>query len=70
MARLFVSDVHLDAAVPQATEQFLAFLRAEAAELLRDEVADDGLLARGQPGLPVDDVLLLPARLVRRDLAR
>jgi UDP-2,3-diacylglucosamine hydrolase len=31
MARLFVSDVHLDAAVPQATEQFLAFLRAEAA---------------------------------------
>jgi UDP-2,3-diacylglucosamine hydrolase len=31
MARLFVSDVHLDAAAPQATEQFLAFLRAEAA---------------------------------------
>jgi UDP-2,3-diacylglucosamine hydrolase len=30
MARLFVSDVHLDAAAPQATEQFLAFLRAEA----------------------------------------
>src|SRR5215471_14100124 len=31
MARLFVSDVHLDGAAPQATEQFLAFLRAEAA---------------------------------------
>jgi UDP-2,3-diacylglucosamine hydrolase len=31
MARLFVSDVHLDAAAPQATEQFLAFLSAEAA---------------------------------------
>jgi len=31
MARLFVSDVHLGAA-PQATEQFLGFLRAEAAQ--------------------------------------
>jgi len=31
MARLFVSDVHLDAAAPQAIEQFLAFLRGEAA---------------------------------------
>jgi UDP-2,3-diacylglucosamine hydrolase len=31
MARLFVSDVHLGAAAPQATEQFLGFLRAEAA---------------------------------------
>ncbi len=31
MARLFVSDVHLDAGTPQATEQFLAFLAAEAA---------------------------------------
>jgi UDP-2,3-diacylglucosamine hydrolase len=31
MARLFVSDVHLDARAPQATEQFLGFLRAEAA---------------------------------------
>jgi UDP-2,3-diacylglucosamine hydrolase len=31
MARLFVSDVHLDAAAPQATEQFLAFLGGEAA---------------------------------------
>jgi UDP-2,3-diacylglucosamine hydrolase len=31
MARLFVSDVHLDAAAPQATDQFLAFLRTEAA---------------------------------------
>jgi UDP-2,3-diacylglucosamine hydrolase len=31
MARLFVSDVHLDAEAPQATEQFLAFLGAEAA---------------------------------------
>jgi len=30
MARLFVSDVHLDAAAPQAIEQFLAFLGAEA----------------------------------------
>jgi UDP-2,3-diacylglucosamine hydrolase len=27
MARLFVSDVHLDTQAPQATEQFLAFLR-------------------------------------------
>ena len=31
MARLFVSDVHLDAAAPQAIEQFLRFLHAEAA---------------------------------------
>jgi UDP-2,3-diacylglucosamine hydrolase len=31
MARLFVSDVHLDAAAPEATEQFLTFLRTEAA---------------------------------------
>ncbi|MBV8974609.1 MAG: UDP-2,3-diacylglucosamine diphosphatase [Sinobacteraceae bacterium] len=31
MARLFVSDVHLDAAAPQATEQFLSFLREQAA---------------------------------------
>ena len=31
MARLFVSDVHLDASAPEATEQFLAFLAAEAA---------------------------------------
>jgi UDP-2,3-diacylglucosamine hydrolase len=31
MARLFVSDVHLDAAAPQATEQFLSFLSTEAA---------------------------------------
>ena len=31
MARLFVSDVHLDSAAPQAIEQFLSFLRAEAA---------------------------------------
>jgi UDP-2,3-diacylglucosamine hydrolase len=30
MARLFVSDVHLDATAPQATEQFLAFLATEA----------------------------------------
>jgi UDP-2,3-diacylglucosamine hydrolase len=29
--RLFVSDVHLDGTAPQATEQFLAFLRTEAA---------------------------------------
>ena len=28
--RLFVSDVHLDAAAPEATEQFLSFLRDEA----------------------------------------
>src|SRR5580704_6266024 len=36
MARLFVSDVHLDAGAPQATEQFLDFLatRAAAAEAL------------------------------------
>ena len=31
MARLFVSDVHLDAAAPRATDQFLAFLHGEAA---------------------------------------
>ena len=31
MPRLFVSDVHLDGSAPQATEQFLAFLRTEAA---------------------------------------
>jgi len=31
MARLFVSDVHLDTQAPQATEQFLAFLRKQAA---------------------------------------
>ena len=31
MVRLFVSDVHLDAAAPEATEQFLTFLRDEAA---------------------------------------
>jgi len=32
MARLFVSDVHLDAASPPATEQFLRFLGTEAAK--------------------------------------
>ena len=31
MARLFVSDVHLDAAAPKATDQFVDFLSAEAA---------------------------------------
>lgn len=31
MARLFVSDVHLDTQAPQATAQFLAFLRDQAA---------------------------------------
>ena len=31
MARLFVSDVHLDASAPEATEQFIDFLRTEAA---------------------------------------
>src|SRR6516225_10709374 len=31
MALLFVSDVHLDAAAPEATEQLVTFLRAEAA---------------------------------------
>ena len=31
MARLFVSDLHLDASAPQATEQFLDFLRTHAA---------------------------------------
>ena len=30
MARLFVSDVHLDAGAPEATEQFLDFLAREA----------------------------------------
>jgi len=32
MARLFVSDLHLDAGAPQATEQFLGFLATEAAQ--------------------------------------
>jgi UDP-2,3-diacylglucosamine hydrolase len=32
MARLFVSDVHLDVSAPEAGEQFLAFLRQEAAQ--------------------------------------
>lgn len=31
MARLFVSDVHLDASAPQATEQFVDFLRTHGA---------------------------------------
>ena len=31
MARLFVSDVHLDVSAPQATQQFLDFLAQEAA---------------------------------------
>ena len=31
MTRLFVSDVHLDASAPEATEQFLAFLATAAA---------------------------------------
>lgn len=31
MARLFVSDVHLDASAPQATQQFVDFLRNDAA---------------------------------------
>jgi UDP-2,3-diacylglucosamine hydrolase len=30
MARLFVSDVHLDASAPEATNQFLEFLRVQA----------------------------------------
>lgn len=32
MARLFVSDVHLDASAPEATEQFVDFLRSYAAQ--------------------------------------
>jgi UDP-2,3-diacylglucosamine hydrolase len=32
MSRLFVSDVHLDAAAPEAVEQFLDFLRTHAAD--------------------------------------
>ena len=32
MARLFVSDVHLDAAAPEATQQFLDFLARQARE--------------------------------------
>jgi len=32
MTRLFVSDVHLDAAAPEAVEQFLDFLRTHAAD--------------------------------------
>src|SRR5690242_13382705 len=35
----------------------------------RDEVTDDGLLAGRQPDRPVDQVLLVPALLVRRYLA-
>ena len=31
MARVFISDVHLDASAPDATDQFFAFLRKEAA---------------------------------------
>jgi len=31
MGRLFVSDVHLDAGAPEATEQFLGFLATQAA---------------------------------------
>lgn len=30
MSQLFVSDLHLDAAAPEATDQFIAFLRGEA----------------------------------------
>jgi UDP-2,3-diacylglucosamine hydrolase len=33
MARLFVSDVHLDASAPEATELFIQFLRTEAADV-------------------------------------
>jgi len=32
MSRLFVSDVHLDAGAPEASEQFLEFLRSHAAD--------------------------------------
>jgi UDP-2,3-diacylglucosamine hydrolase len=32
MTRLFVSDLHLDAAAPEAVEQFLDFLRTQAAD--------------------------------------
>jgi UDP-2,3-diacylglucosamine hydrolase len=32
MAQLFVSDVHLDALAPEATQQFLEFLRTEASQ--------------------------------------
>jgi UDP-2,3-diacylglucosamine hydrolase len=32
MSRLFVSDLHLDAAAPEAVEQFLEFLRTHAAD--------------------------------------
>ena len=32
MSRLFVSDVHLDAGAPEASEQFLEFLRTHAAD--------------------------------------
>src|SRR3569832_291161 len=32
MARLFISDVHLDGGAPEALEQFLGFLRTHAAE--------------------------------------
>ena len=31
MARLFVSDVHLDSSAPEASEQFIDFLRTDAA---------------------------------------
>jgi UDP-2,3-diacylglucosamine hydrolase len=33
MSRLFVSDVHLDAGAPEAVEQFLEFLRTQAADV-------------------------------------
>ncbi|HEX4647636.1 MAG TPA: UDP-2,3-diacylglucosamine diphosphatase [Steroidobacteraceae bacterium] len=51
MARLFVSDVHLDASAPEATDQFLGFLEREAAraealyilgDLFEAWVGDDG----------------------------
>jgi UDP-2,3-diacylglucosamine hydrolase len=32
MARLFVSDLHLDASAPEANEQFLDFLHTHAAD--------------------------------------
>src|SRR6266566_8474069 len=54
--------LHHHAAVTEVTG-------SRSAEPLRDQQPDDRLLARGEPGRPVDDVLLLPALLVRRDLA-
>ena len=59
MARLFVSDVHLDSAAPQATEQFLRFLRDEATAAeatgpisVAETVSDDSVQRKLEKLLP------------------